>query len=223
MPMKQINSAVIIAALLAGLGPTQAMTACREAPAGKTYWSWREIDGRRCYYEGRITLPKSELHWGDAPAKSRAIAPESTTRSERANRAESTMIRERAKQTESTKEEERATRDESTKQDERARSTESTKENERAIAEESTKPAERANQSESTTQRERAIQTESTKADERIVDVPSRVMREGMSNKSNWIDGLGRPIDLMGGEELTGPSGLGGLLVIPPYHAALSQ
>jgi hypothetical protein len=31
-------------------------------------WAYREIDGRRCYYEGRRMLPKSALHWAAKPA-----------------------------------------------------------------------------------------------------------------------------------------------------------
>jgi hypothetical protein len=44
-----------------------------------------------------------------------------------------------------------------------------------------------------------------------------QVVREGMENRSNWIDGVGRRIDLMQGAELLGAGGVGGLLVIPPY------
>jgi hypothetical protein len=45
-----------------------------------------------------------------------------------------------------------------------------------------------------------------------------QVVHEGMENLSNWIDGKGRPIDLMRGGELQGAGGLGGRLVIPPYY-----
>jgi hypothetical protein len=31
--------------------------------AGKSYWSWRTIDGRKCWYIGRASKPKSELRW----------------------------------------------------------------------------------------------------------------------------------------------------------------
>jgi|SRR5215471_21278358 len=40
---------------------------CKAEPIGKYYWSWRLIDGRRCYYVGRADKPKSELHWGVTP------------------------------------------------------------------------------------------------------------------------------------------------------------
>ena len=34
----------------------------------KGYWSWRMIDGRKCWYEGKPMLSKSSLEW---PASSR--------------------------------------------------------------------------------------------------------------------------------------------------------
>jgi hypothetical protein len=45
-----------------------------------------------------------------------------------------------------------------------------------------------------------------------------RIVHEGMGNLSNWIDGVGRPIDLMRPGELQGAGGVGGHLVIPPYY-----
>jgi hypothetical protein len=39
------------------------------------HWAWREIDGRRCWYEGKPGLAKSELHW---PAPQHAVASHST-------------------------------------------------------------------------------------------------------------------------------------------------
>jgi hypothetical protein len=39
---------------------------CSATHDGKTYWSWRSIDGKRCWYRGHSVVPKSQLHW---PAK----------------------------------------------------------------------------------------------------------------------------------------------------------
>ena len=38
---------------------------CRaELPsAPKEYWSWRIIDGKRCWYAGRPGMSKANLHW----------------------------------------------------------------------------------------------------------------------------------------------------------------
>jgi len=44
----------------------EAATLCAEssgAVSGAQHWMWREIDGRRCYYQGDRLLPKSELRW----------------------------------------------------------------------------------------------------------------------------------------------------------------
>ena len=32
------------------------------------YWSWRMIDGRKCWYEGKPMLSKSSLEWPSRPA-----------------------------------------------------------------------------------------------------------------------------------------------------------
>jgi hypothetical protein len=39
------------------------------------HWAWREIDGRRCWYEGQPGMAKSELHW---PAPTHAVERRST-------------------------------------------------------------------------------------------------------------------------------------------------
>jgi hypothetical protein len=56
-------------ALLGGPPPAASADAgleCRpgKPPGARDYWSWREIDGRRCWYPGRPGIPKSLLHWG---------------------------------------------------------------------------------------------------------------------------------------------------------------
>ena len=41
------------------------------------YWSWRIIDGRKCWYKGRPMLAKSELEWAapSLPAATSASEP----------------------------------------------------------------------------------------------------------------------------------------------------
>src|ERR1043165_3628071 len=42
----------------------QAKQCSAERPANaRTYWSYRLIDGRKCWYEGKPMLSKSLLHW----------------------------------------------------------------------------------------------------------------------------------------------------------------
>jgi hypothetical protein len=39
---------------------------CHSSKDGDGYWSWREVDGRRCWYPGRPGKPKTELFWQSA-------------------------------------------------------------------------------------------------------------------------------------------------------------
>jgi hypothetical protein len=36
---------------------------CSASPNPRGYWSWRLIDGRKCWYEGKPMLSKSSLEW----------------------------------------------------------------------------------------------------------------------------------------------------------------
>jgi hypothetical protein len=64
---------LILAASLAGVAslaffvsviPAQASQCSAKRPAHvRSYWSYRLIDGRKCWYEGKPMLPKSMLHW----------------------------------------------------------------------------------------------------------------------------------------------------------------
>jgi hypothetical protein len=47
----------------------QERTACSERPISREYWSWREIEGRRCWFVGRATMPKSMLYWRQPDAR----------------------------------------------------------------------------------------------------------------------------------------------------------
>lgn len=49
---------------------------CQIKPNEKGSWTWRYIEPRghqRCWYEGRRILPKSRLHWREAPADNKPI------------------------------------------------------------------------------------------------------------------------------------------------------
>ena len=72
-PMKA--AIVAIGIVVAVAIPAQAIE-CQISKGERGYhWAWREIDGRRCWYEGERGIVKSELHW---PALSHAIEPRST-------------------------------------------------------------------------------------------------------------------------------------------------
>jgi hypothetical protein len=87
--MKGISAiGIILIAMSAGSAAHSAIP-CQES-AGReqrgVYWSWREIDGKRCWFvrEGRAMLPKSAFTWGNEepagePAKEDVTpAPEKT-------------------------------------------------------------------------------------------------------------------------------------------------
>ena len=72
---------VVAAAILSSVTAAQALE-CHDS--GR---AWREIDGRRCWFDGPRRLPKAELHWPvafhvkqaadiDAPAASAPQPPE---------------------------------------------------------------------------------------------------------------------------------------------------
>lgn len=48
-----------------GMPTAQAKQQCHAAMPSNShgYWSWRLIDGRRCWYEGKPMLSKSSLEW----------------------------------------------------------------------------------------------------------------------------------------------------------------
>lgn len=54
-----------------GTAAAQAKQQCHvTAVSGRGYWSWRLIDGRKCWYEGKPMLSKSLLEW---PARAAAV------------------------------------------------------------------------------------------------------------------------------------------------------
>ena len=45
---------------------------CRSSKGENGHWTWRLIDGRKCWYPGRASLDKAKLHWSNQryePAK----------------------------------------------------------------------------------------------------------------------------------------------------------
>ncbi|PWT91752.1 MAG: hypothetical protein C5B54_04745 [Acidobacteria bacterium] len=47
--------------------PQAKRIACNERPLTRAYWSWREIDHKKCWYEGRAGLDKHRLYWPSSP------------------------------------------------------------------------------------------------------------------------------------------------------------
>src|SRR6185295_11967839 len=57
--------------------PMQATQCSTERPSNaRTYWSYRLIDGRKCWYEGRPMISKSLLHWPSSRTAQASARPE---------------------------------------------------------------------------------------------------------------------------------------------------
>jgi hypothetical protein len=73
--MKKHFCSSVLTLLVAAFFSTSVATAIAKqqcsasAPSGAPgYWSWRMIDGRKCWYEGKPMLSKSSLEWPARPA-----------------------------------------------------------------------------------------------------------------------------------------------------------
>src|ERR1700759_4101947 len=69
-PQYRLQS-ILLAAFVAGLfiaGAAAAKQPCNAEAGKQGYWSWRMIDGRKCWYEGKPMLSKSSLEWPSRPA-----------------------------------------------------------------------------------------------------------------------------------------------------------
>jgi len=83
--MKGQIPAFLFAVCIASLVPTvvppaQANAPIRECSAspGKTqgHWSWRLIDGRKCWYAGKMVIAKASLRWAAAMPAQAKVAQE---------------------------------------------------------------------------------------------------------------------------------------------------
>lgn len=72
-------SRVIMSAfvLSVAISDAQAVECQAGRTGGDSYWAWRLIDGRKCWYKGAPGMAKSVLHWplGDRLEKSVAMEP----------------------------------------------------------------------------------------------------------------------------------------------------
>lgn len=80
MQIRLVCFAVCIAALVPiGMLTAQAKAQIKECVASPSkaqgHWSWRLIDGRKCWYAGKTVISKSMLKWpAAAPAQAKAEA-----------------------------------------------------------------------------------------------------------------------------------------------------
>jgi hypothetical protein len=65
-----ILTAGVAALPIIAMATAQAKQQCSAGAGSTGYWSWRMIDGRKCWYEGKPMLSKSELEWpANVPAQ----------------------------------------------------------------------------------------------------------------------------------------------------------
>lgn len=77
--MRLILWLAILGFLVAWIGHAYSAE-CKASPNDRSYWSWRSIDGKKCWYRGSKIVPKSQLHWSDpvrikVPESIRAESP----------------------------------------------------------------------------------------------------------------------------------------------------
>jgi hypothetical protein len=69
---RHLLPSILLAGFIAGLaiaGAVEAKQQCSVSAGSQGYWSWRMIDGRKCWYEGKPMLSRAMLEW---PAESAA-------------------------------------------------------------------------------------------------------------------------------------------------------
>jgi hypothetical protein len=71
-----IKAAIMATGIVVALAIPAHAIECQLSKGARGYhWAWREVDGRRCWYEGEPGIAKSKLHW---PAPPHAVASRST-------------------------------------------------------------------------------------------------------------------------------------------------
>ena len=67
---------ILGATILSSVSSAQAIECASELPAVRSgHWSYRIIDGRKCWYEGKTMLPKSALRWPDPSSEVQVKMP----------------------------------------------------------------------------------------------------------------------------------------------------
>jgi hypothetical protein len=76
--MRRIALPVLLALLFGLLPVTASAIDCRSEKGSDGWWSWRNIDGKRCWYKGQPGMSKDKLRW--ATPSQGAKRPEPATR-----------------------------------------------------------------------------------------------------------------------------------------------
>jgi hypothetical protein len=75
-----LAATIVLAGLINGgfgtAGAAEArVTECQTSKGLDGYWAWREIDGRRCWYQGRAGRDKRLLTWSKAAPRAEPPPP----------------------------------------------------------------------------------------------------------------------------------------------------
>ena len=81
------KSSILLAAVLIGSPADASVIQCQSEKGAGSPWSWREIDGKRCWYKGMPGMDKAQLRWAATKGASSSVAP---------RRARSVMIEQTA-------------------------------------------------------------------------------------------------------------------------------
>jgi hypothetical protein len=79
------KSMIFLAAVLIGSPANASVIECQSEKGAGYPWSWREIDGKRCWYKGMPGMDKTQLRWAATKTSPSSATP---------RRAPSVMIEE---------------------------------------------------------------------------------------------------------------------------------
>jgi hypothetical protein len=72
-----MSRALVLASILSvATNNAQAVECQASLSGGDSYWAWRLIDGRKCWYKGAPGMAKSLLHWPVEGRLEKAVAME---------------------------------------------------------------------------------------------------------------------------------------------------
>ena len=66
-------SLAVLAAVLWFASEAAAIECAADPQSGKGHWSWRMIDGKKCWYPGRPGMSKAKLRWPAATGGERSL------------------------------------------------------------------------------------------------------------------------------------------------------
>jgi hypothetical protein len=69
-----LAATLVAAALIGSAGGAQAVE-CRSEKGAGFPWSWRQIDGKQCWYKGKPGMDKKLLSWADSTPAPKAPRP----------------------------------------------------------------------------------------------------------------------------------------------------